>query len=114
MLTTHLEMRNHIHLLRLSGSLDSETLGSFKDLISPLAHQPNIRIVLDCQQLTYVNSKGLGMLGRHQRIAIRNLSFFGIAALHPRIIKTISLLGIQSLTGLYPTVETAIQAALAL
>ena len=111
MLTTHLEMRNDIHLLRLSGSLDSETIGSFKDQISPLVHQPNIRIVLDCQNLTYVNSKGLAMLGRHQRIALHNLSFLGIAALHPRIIKTIALLGIHSLACLYPTLDEAIQAA---
>ena len=113
MLTTHLEMRHGVHLIHLSGALDSEALPAFHDILSPLVHPPRVRMVLDCQDLQYINSKGLGMLGRHQRIALQHLCFLGIAALSPRIVKTIHLLGIKSLTLLYDSVEEALQAAMA-
>ena len=110
-LTTQIENRDGIQLVHVSGPLDSMTHDQFKDLLDPMVNQPNVRIVLDCESLTYVNSKGLALLGRYQRISIQNLSFMGIAALNRRITKTIELLGMSKLVKLYPTVDDAVQAA---
>lgn len=110
-LTLQIENRNGIQLIHVSGPLDSMTHDQFKDQLDPLINQPRVRIVLDCEHLTYVNSKGLALLGRYQRIAIQNLSFFGIAGLNRRITKTIELLGMSKLVRLYMTVEEAMQAA---
>ncbi len=110
-LTTQIENRNGIQLIHVSGPLDSMTHDQFKDLLDPLINQPRVRIVLDCERLSYVNSKGLALLGRYQRITIQNLSFLGIAALNRRITKTIELLGMSKLVKLYVTVEEALQAA---
>ena len=90
------------------------THDQFKNLLDHMVNQPRVRIVLDCEHLSYVNSKGLALLGRYQRVTIQNLSFFGIAALNRRITKTIELLGMSKLVKLYPTVAEAIQAAAAL
>ena len=105
------EERNGVRIIHVSGPLDSMTHDGFKDLLDPLVSQPRIRIVLDCERLSYVNSKGLALLGRYQRIALQNLSFLGIAALNRRITKTIELLGMSKLVKLYPTVEEAMKAA---
>ena len=113
-LTTQIENRDGIQLIHVSGPLDSMTHDSFKDLLDPMVNQPNVRIVLDCERLSYVNSKGLALLGRYQRVTLQNLSFMGIAALNRRITKTIELLGMGKLVKLYPTVEEAIRAAAAL
>lgn len=110
-LTTQIENRDGIQLVHVSGPLDSMTHDQFKDLLDPMVNQPRVRIVLDCENLTYVNSKGLALLGRYQRITIQNLSFLGIAALNRRIVKTIELLGMGKLVKLYATVEEAMQAA---
>ncbi len=110
-LTTQIENRDGIQLVHVSGPLDSMTHDQFKDLLDPMVNQPNVRIVLDCEKLSYVNSKGLALLGRYQRISIQNLSFMGIASLNRRITKTIELLGMSKLVKLYPTVEEAVQAA---
>ena len=110
-LTTQIENRDGIQLVHLSGPLDSMTHDSFKDLLDPMVNQAGVRIVLDCEPLSYVNSKGLALLGRYQRVTLQNLSFMGIAALNRRITKTIELLGMGKLVKLYPTVEEAIQAA---
>ena len=110
-LTTQIENRSGIQLIHVSGPLDSMTHDQFKDLLDPLINQARVRIVLDCEHLSYVNSKGLALLGRYQRITIQNISFLGIAALNRRITKTIELLGMSKLVKLYPTVEEAMKAA---
>jgi anti-sigma B factor antagonist len=110
-LTTTCEDRDGIRVVHVAGPLDSMTYDQFKNLLDPMVNQPEIRIVLDCENLTYVNSKGLALLGRYQRITLDNLSFLGIAALNRRITKTIELLGMSMLMKLYPTIEEAVKAA---
>ena len=111
MLTLQIEIRDGIQLVHVSGALDSMEHSQFKDMLDPMVNQPHVRIVLDCEKLTYVNSKGLALLGRYQRISSRNLSFLGIAGLNKRLVKTIEVLGMGKLVKLYATVEEAMQAA---
>ena len=112
-LTTQIENRDGVQVVHVSGPLDSMTHDGFKDLMDPLVNQARIRLVLDCEHLSYVNSKGLALLGRYQRIAWQSLALLGIAALNRRITKTIELLGMSKLVKLYPSVVDAMQAAAA-
>ena len=113
-LTTEFEDRDGIRLIHVSGPLDSMTYDSFKDVLDPLVSQPHFRVVLDCEKLTYINSRGIMLLARYQRATGQSVSFFGVAALNPRITRAIELLGMSKLVILYPTVEVAIRAAAAL
>jgi anti-anti-sigma factor len=110
-LTTEIEDRNGVKLIHLAGPLDSMTHDQFKALVDPLASQDHVRIVLDCRNLSYVNSRGITLLARYQRGISANLGFFGIAALNPRILKAIELLGMSKLVRLYSDVDEALQAA---
>ena len=110
-LTTRLETVDGIQVVRVSGPLDSLTHESFKTFLEPLVNQSGVRVVLDCTDLSYVNSKGMALLGRCQRISMQNMSFLGIAALNKRIKKTMELLGIARLVKLYDTVDEAMEAA---
>ena len=111
MLTTQIENRDGIHLVHVLGALDSLVFEQFKEMMDPLINHAHVRIVLDCEKLTYVNSKGLALLGRYQRISSQNLAFLGIAGLNKRLVKTIDVLGLGKLVKLYPTVEEALKAA---
>jgi anti-anti-sigma factor len=111
MLTTQIENRDGIQLVHLSGSLDSNSYDQFKDLLTPMVNQSRARIVLDGENLTYVNSKGLALMGLHHQITAQNQTFLGIAALNPRIMKTVALMGMSQMVKLFATVEEAIQAA---
>ena len=111
MLTTRVENRDGIQLVHVSGGLDFTTLDPFKDVLTAMVSQSKVRIVLDGENLTHVNTKGLVLLGQCQRIALRNFSFFGLAALNRRIATTIEMLGMGKLVKLYATVEEAVQAA---
>ena len=111
MLTTQIENREGIHLVHVLGALDSLVFEQFKEMMDPLINHAHVRIVLDCEKLTYVNSTGLALLGRYQRISSQNLAFLGIAGLNKRLVKTIDVLGLGKLVKLYPTVEEALKAA---
>lgn len=113
-LDVRIEERAGIQLIQVAGPLDSETFEQFKSQLDAWVNKPRVRIVLDCTNLTYVNSRGLTLLGRYQRIASQSLSFFGVAALNARIHKAIHLLGMKSLVKLYPSVEEALRAAAAM
>ena len=110
-LTMEIEDRGGIQLVRVSGPLDSMTHDEFKGQLDPLLGKPHVRLVLDCGNLTYINSRGLTLLAHYQRTAAASLSFFGIAALNARIVKSIEMLGMTKLVRLYPTVEEALRTA---
>lgn len=104
---------NGIRLIHVSGPLDSVTHDQFKQFMDAQLRQARIRIVLDCQNLTYVNSRGVTLLMHYQRTSKLDLSFLGIAALRPRILRNIELLGLDKLVTWYPTIEQALQTAAA-
>ncbi|NLB65982.1 MAG: STAS domain-containing protein [Lentisphaerae bacterium] len=105
---------NGVHVVHLEGPLDSVTYDEFRDFLEPLINKAHPKIVLDCSGLTYINSRGLTLLARYQRILSSSLAFFGVASLNARIFKAISLLGLEQLLKIYPTVEEAAQAATAI
>ncbi|MGD9781271.1 MAG: STAS domain-containing protein [Kiritimatiellia bacterium] len=107
------EDREGIRLIHVSGPLDSATYDQFKRYVDPMINGARVRIVLDCQNLTYVNSRGLTLLMHYQKNAKVAFSFFGVAALRPRIVKGIELLGLGKLMTFYPTLEEALQTAAA-
>ncbi len=112
-LNFEIEDRDGIRLIHVSGPLDSATYDSFKKFMDPLVSRSRVRIVLDCQNLTYVNSRGLTLLMHYERISKLGISFFGVAALSPRILKSIEMLGLNKVVTWYPTLEQALQTAAA-
>ena len=102
-----------VQLIHVSGSWDAATHEQFRNLLEPLLEQPRLRLVLDCANLTYMNSTGLLLLARGQRVTSQNGAFLGIAALNRRITRAIELLGMDKKMRLYSTVEEALQAAAA-
>ena len=104
---------NGIRLIHVFGPLDSATYEQFKQFMDPQLRQARTRIVLDCQNLTYVNSRGVTLLMHYQRTSNLDLSFLGIAALRPRILKGMEMLGLGKFVTSFPTVEEALQMAAA-
>lgn len=113
-LNIEVEDSNGIRVIHLSGPLDSQTYDEFKEFMNPIISQSRVRIVLDCQNLTYVNSRAWTLLIHYQRSVKTGLSFFGIAALRPRILKGIELLRLDKLMQWYPTIDDAMQIAIAI
>ncbi|MCE9604682.1 MAG: STAS domain-containing protein [Planctomycetia bacterium] len=66
------------------------------------------KLILNCEQLTYISSMGLGMLVRvHSRM--RKLGGdVKLAAVHNTVAQILSVVGLNKLFHIYPTVEAAI------
>ena len=70
-----------IQVIHVNGPLDSVTFEQFKSFMEPRITQSRTKIVLDCEGLSYVNSRGLTLLVRYQRAAKQEFSFLGISGL---------------------------------
>lgn len=108
-----LNEHNGVRVVRVSGPLDSMTFDQFRAYMDPLLSKPHVRIVLDCQGLTYVNSRGVALLMHYHRTTSMQLSFFGITELPPRIVKMVDSLGLGKLLTWYPTLDSAMEVAAA-
>ena len=108
------EDRSGVHLVRISGPLDSITYDQFRAYMDPLVIQSQKRVVLDCTDLTYVNSRGVALLLHYQRTSSLKLSFFGITGVPPRIVKEVEMLGLRKLLSWYPTLDSAMEIAAAM
>jgi len=108
------EDRDGVQIVHVRGPLDSLSHDQFKEYMDELAGQPHPNIVLDCEHLSYINSRGITLLARYQRALSSSLAFFGIAALNARLMKSIELLGMAKILRLYPTLDDAMKAATAL
>lgn len=108
------EDRQGVHVVRISGPLDSMTFSQFRAYMDPLVDQANKRILLDCADLTYLNSRGVALLLHYQRSCNLKLTFFGITEVPPRIAKGVEMLGLRKMLSWYPSLETAMEVAAAM
>ncbi len=106
--------RDGVRVIHIRGPLDSSTYDACKAYLDPIVQQARARIVLDCGDLTYVNSRGVTLLMHYQRAATLGFSFFGIAALRPITLKSIEMLGLGKHLKWYPTLDNAVQMAAAM
>ncbi|HOE00611.1 MAG TPA: STAS domain-containing protein [Kiritimatiellia bacterium] len=113
MLKFEQEERDGVLIVHVNGPLDSMTHDQFREYLGPIMNRPKVRVVLDCQNLSYINSRGLTQLMHYQRISKIAFSFLGVAALRPNIVKNLELLGLAKTFRWYPTVEEALTAATA-
>jgi anti-anti-sigma factor len=113
--TLHFESEdlNGIQLVHMSGPLDSATYTQCQAYLDPLINRTQLRVVLDCRGLTYMNSRGLKLLMHYKVVALQHFSFFGIARLPSHILKNIKLLHLDNILDYVPSLEEALEAAVA-
>ena len=86
------------HILRLSGYVDAHTFSTLEEVLSQEVETACDHLKIDCQQLKFIDSTGLGLL----MAAYRQLSQHGgelmIENLNEKMSKIINLLGFDELT----------------
>ena len=110
-LTFESEERQGVRVIHVSGPLDSANYEQFRQYMDPVVDQPNVRTVLECRNLTYVNSRGVALLVHYHRSATVVLSYFALAELSPHIRKNIEMLGLGHLLTWHATLEDALAEA---
>jgi anti-sigma B factor antagonist len=94
----------------LTGKLDEENCSYLLDCVEEEILDGRRKLILDCGQLTYVSSMGLGML---VRVNARMKKLGGdakLAAVHGAVAQVIGVVGLNRIFQIYPTVDDAIAA----
>ncbi len=108
-LDVYTEEQGSVIVVTLAGPVDSATFEKFKGELTRLSvGQPAPNLAIDCKQLSYINSKGIGLLAslhRQMMIQMGNIALFGVSA---RILKTLELLGLGKRLRIFDTREEAI------
>jgi anti-sigma B factor antagonist len=102
------EDRGNIKLVRLHGSLDMYSFPHLEMQLNNLFHQGHYCVLLDCSQLDYIGSAGLGALIGFTKLARENQGDLKLLQVPDRIYKIIELLGFTKVLQVYSDEETAL------
>lgn len=98
--------------LRLSGVIDAHTLDKFEAALGKLAASGARSILLDCEELRYVNSSGFGELIRYfDRLRERG-GVLVLARVPPKVAIILEMLGLKSLIPIAATLDEGRRLAL--
>ncbi|HMO51948.1 MAG TPA: STAS domain-containing protein [Kiritimatiellia bacterium] len=96
-----------VHIVTVDGPVDSATIEVFKEKLDAVCNQPGVRVILDCQRLTYLNSRAIGLLVSYHRRSISSRGKLALCALNPKLVRTLELLQIGKALLTYDTRENA-------
>lgn len=98
-----------VTVVTLAGPVDSATFDKYKEELDRLCRTETApHLAIDCSQLSYINSKGIGLLASMHRQVMIQMGNIALFDLSPRILKTLELLGLGKRLRLYDTREEAL------
>ena len=109
-LEVKVEQTDALFIVTLKGPVDSATKDVFKDNLDPVFRQKGVIVLFDCEGLTYMNSRALGLLSSYRRRCYVNGGRLALSKLNTKIVRTMDLLGLGKLLKRYDTNEEAIAA----
>lgn len=88
--------------------LDAHNSGELKDRILQLGENGKIHIVVDLQEVRFIDSSGLGaLLSGHKHTTLRNGSF-KLSSLQPQVQSMLELTRLHRVFDIYPSVQEAL------
>ncbi len=102
------ETRGGAEVIKLSGSLDMYSFPRLESQLSQLFQEGQYRVVLDCRDLDYVGSAGLGALIGFAKEARERGGDVKLLNVPERIYKIIELLGFTKVLQVHETEEKAL------
>lgn len=95
-------------ICHVSGPADSDNIERLREALERLTHIPNALILMDCTELTYLNSRAIGMLLKYYRQIAFNRGRLAIFGINTKIVRTLELLHIGKELPIYATREEAL------
>jgi anti-sigma B factor antagonist len=102
------ETRGKVQIVRLGGSLDMYSFPRLESHLTSLFQQGLYNIVLDCRDLDYIGSAGLGALIGFAKQAREHGGDVKLLSVPERIHKIIELLGFTKVLQVHQTEENAV------
>ena len=97
---------------RLVGSIDASTVPQFEEQIEKFLSDGTKYLILDCAEITYINSTGMGLIIKcvdKFRNGGGDLKMISVPA---KVVTLFKMLGLESLVELYPNEDAAVKAIL--
>lgn len=94
----------------LSGTLDESTCHYLLDCVREEVLEGRKKMILDCGRLEFISSMGLGMLVRVNSRMKKLGGDVKLAAVHGTVAQVLSVVGLNKLFQIYPTVGEAVAA----
>ena len=94
-------------VVRLSGQVQTEENAALAAGLARLLELPDKRLILDCAELEYLNSRGLGdLLNFYQGLKARGGELV-VCGVRPNVIKVMRVVGLDRFLQVFPTVADA-------
>jgi len=97
--------------LHLGGVIDAHTLDKFEGRMNEAVEQGFAKLVLDCEELRYVNSSGFGELIRYFDRLREQGGTLVLARVAPKVGIILEMLGLKSLIPIAQSLDTALETA---
>lgn len=102
--------QNEFDILALKGELDAHTAAHLEDALKELINQNRLRIIVNCQQLEYIASAGLGVFMAYIEDVRAEGGDIKLTNMSPRVFNVFDLLGFPSLYDIMDDVSDALDA----
>jgi anti-sigma B factor antagonist len=102
------ETRGTVQIVRLAGSLDMYSFPQLESQLNALFQQGRYFLVLDCRNLDYIGSAGLGALIGFAKQAREHNGDLRLLNVPERIYKIIELLGFTKVLRVHQTEDDAV------
>lgn len=96
-----------VRIVAVRGYLDAHTAPQFESAMQNEIRSGNPRIVVDCSDLTYISSAGLGVFMTFIDEAREAGGDIKLAAIQPKVYQVFDVLGFPALFDIAPSVEEA-------
>jgi len=99
-----------IIILKVSGFVDASNINRFDEELYSHIKRGTAKIVVDCSDLQYINSMGMGILLEARQLAAKRNGDVVILNLPKKISKVFEILGFNEIFKLYTSEEEALKA----
>jgi stage II sporulation protein AA (anti-sigma F factor antagonist) len=106
----HTKRDGNTAVVSVSGRLDAVTAPDYATAAKELIEGGTTRLVVDCQELTYISSAGLSELFMAAKMLKAKDGHFGVANVRGNVRTVIEMCGVGKLLGIHASVPEALAA----
>lgn len=99
---------DNVQVLSPEGAIDADSIHELKTIMDPLSQQPGARILLDCRKVTFICSRGFGLLAQYHRRCFSRLGWFALCNVNRKVMMILEMLGLGKILNCYGTREEAL------
>jgi anti-sigma B factor antagonist len=101
--------RDNVHVLELKGYLDAHTAPKLEEAFQSLLTLQRFNIVVNCRELSYISSAGLGVFMAYIEDVRKNKGDIKLTNMSPKVYNVFDLLGFPLLYEIFKDESEAIK-----